>query len=209
MPTPKKKPYEQRLRKAESRPEPARDGKKARRLVRITIDQYNALFRSFQSKPSIAAAARAAGVDAATAKHYIDGVAAPEAGMEPIGARVARINAAVNEHHDLTYQEFRMREARVWQDILKTSDVELAALRNKYVEMMRAIQAGQPVETPQTFYAAVKSRAEVSRMVEHMLNGPDVSIEVRRAGPDPLIDMDKEELLTYAQTGVLPERHRH
>lgn len=207
MATPKKKPYEARLRKDRPPAKRARDGKQARQMVRITIDQYNALFRAYSSKPSLLAAAKAAGVSSRTAKTYIDGPGAPELGMEPIAARVARINAAVNEHHDLTYQEHRLREVRAWQEVLKTSDVELATHRAAQVEAMKAVQAGVAAAPTQPFLHAVRTRAEAGRMVEHYMNRPDVSIEVRQ-GPDPLLDMDLDELRVYAQTGVLPERHR-
>jgi hypothetical protein len=187
---------------------PARDGVERKRVVRITVDQYNALFRAYQEKPSILHAAKAAGVSARAATRYIEGPGAPEEGLEPIAARVARINRAVQEHQDLTLREFKRGEVRVWLEALKTSEVELALHRIRLANQLKDAQAGTAVEPEQPLLAAIRGRDTAARMVERLLDAPDVTVASRRLGPDPLDDMTEEELLAYGRTGVLPERHR-
>jgi hypothetical protein len=177
-------------------------------VVRITIDQYNAMFRAYQEKPSILHAAKVAGVSARAATRYIEGPGAPEEGMEPIAARIARIHAAVQEHQDLTLRDFKRTEVKVWQEALKTSEVELALHRARLAKMMKAAQSGEDPEPAQPLLNAVRTRDTATRMVERLLDAPDLTIAKRDLGPDPLLDMSEEELVAYARTGLLPERHR-
>lgn len=192
------------------RDEPARPEPKTRRQrlssLRITIEQYNKMFQAYLEKPNLSHAAKSAGVNIHTAKYYVDGPARPEAGLEPIKARCARVHAAAQEAEELTLMRFRQEQIAQYVEIMKTSDLEMALHRKKMLARAAAVARGEEAEPGSTFATAVSTRSTVSRDMERFLGGPDATMEHR--GMDVMSELTFEEGQIYATTGVLPERVR-
>lgn len=177
----------------------------------IPAATYNAMWDAYCVKQSVRHVAKAAGVKEETARRYILGPAAPDHGMEPIRDRWLRVQAAAQEEQELTVLTLRRTEMD-WARKQLTAlhgEMELAVADvRRRVQLYQAAGGADPPKRELGLGELVGAYERAVRLAEHLLGGPDVSVENRGRGFDPLDALDEDEALVYATTGALPESVR-
>jgi hypothetical protein len=176
----------------------------------ITPATYNAMWEAYCAKQSVRYVAKAVGVQDETARRYILGPGCPEHGMEPLRERWLRVQAAAQEEQELTVLSLRRGEMD-WARKQLTAlhgEMELAiADVRRRVQLYQAAGGADPPKRELSLVELVGAYERAVRLAEHLLGGPDVTVEGRK-GFDPLDALSEEEAFAYATTGVLPESVR-
>lgn len=178
--------------------------------VRIPAATYNAMWVAYQETPSVRAVARKTGVSKSTAEHYITGRGAPDLGMEPIRERWLRVQAAAQEEQELNVLILRRGEIDWARKQLTTLHGEMEMALADVRRRVQLYQAGGGATAPERelgLLELVNAYDKAVRTAEHLLGGPDMTVE-KRQGFDPLDALDEDEAMAYATTGVLPDSVR-
>jgi hypothetical protein len=175
---------------------------------RINAEQYNAMWRAWVERQTIAFVAERVGVSPTTARDYVDGEGDPQRGMEPIRRRWLRIQARSQAEEEQTILEYRRKQMRLVTQALDTVSGELALARADVVERVKALQEAtkKGLAGPRASQSLDKLTSSIDRMVrlgERLLGGPDVVRENRDRG-DSFETWTVEELTEYATTGRVP-----
>lgn len=176
----------------------------------IPAATYNAMWEAYTAKQSVRHVAKAVGVKQETARRYVLGPACPEHGMEPIRDRWLRVQAAAQEEQELTVLTLRRSEMDWARKQLTALHGEMELALADVRRRVQLYQAGGGADAPKrelTLVELVGAYERAVRLTEHLLGGPDVSVE-NRGGFDPLDALDDDEALAYATTGVLPDSVR-
>lgn len=191
-------------------PKAAKIARRAPTAPGISADTYNAMWEAYRTKQSIRHVARETGVEDETARRYVLGPGAPEVGMEPIRDRWLRVQAAAQEEQELTVLTLRRGEMD-WARKQLTAlhgEMELAiADVRRRVQLYQASGGADPPKRELGLGELVGAYERAVRLAEHLLGGPDVTVEGRK-GFDPLDALTDEEALRYATTGALPDSVR-
>lgn len=190
---------------------PGRTAAAPRRVLteegRINAEQYNAMWRAWVERQSVAFVAEAAGISPGTVRDYVDGNGDPARGMEPIRRRWLRVQARTQAEEEQSILEYRRKQMRLVTQALDTVSGELALARADVVERVKALQEASKkgLAGPRASQSLDKLTASIDRMVrlgERLLGGPDVVSE-RRDRPT-FETWTVEELTEYATTGRVP-----
>lgn len=187
--------------------------KKPKRPPPITVDAYNALWRSYQDEPDHRKAARAAGVKMDVARWYCVGPAWPEVGFTQLAERQRAVQGTVARLNDGGTAKWRAEQLKTLTEGLRTTSVGLALNQRALKETAEQVNAGElPVLMAANAFPlkdVVNAHDKLLRAALLTMGEADsLSATVDAPGRLNFAEWTAEECAAYYERGVVPAREK-
>ena len=153
----------------------------------ITIEQYEALFKSFSERQLVEPAAKAAGVGKNTAYKYIHGDGDPAAGMPPLYPRWLKLQADSAKKADNSLAKLRAKN-------MKIADVIMNRLTDKLLHHFDVDKLSEDKVAAQF--------KDTALIRERVLGAADTTVAVK--GDGQFEGWTLQEKIEYGLTGKIP-----